>query len=168
MDDGDNDPARFLAYFVAALQRIGVNSAEVGRIVGRSSQPGSIEVALTAIINDIAAQGNDFIVVLDDYHLINNQTIHHALMFLLDHLPPQMHLVIVTRADLSFPVARLRGRGAASHGTCARDVRRPRAVCIRGRVPDAGAYEWSGESGVRSIGAGGHRGSFGPDAASRG
>ena len=111
LDEGDNDPARFLAYIVAALRRIGITSVEADLVVNRASPVRSIEAALTDLINDIAAQEINLITVLDDYHLITDQTVHQALAFLLDHLPRQMHLVIVTRADLPFPVALLRGRG---------------------------------------------------------
>ena len=112
LDEGDNDPVRFLAYFIAALQRIDVTGEIAHTASNPYSKSGSIEAVMTAVLNDIAAQEDDFILVLDDYHLIKDQTIQQALSFLLEHLPPQMHLVIVTRADLPFPVARLRGRGA--------------------------------------------------------
>ena len=78
----------------------------------QSPQPPPIEAVLTALINEIAAISPLFVLVLDDYHLlIEAQPIHDALAFLLDHLPPQMHLVIATRADPPLPIARLRARG---------------------------------------------------------
>ena len=89
----------------------------MGKAVGaalQSSQPLPTESVLTALINEIVAIPNHFILILDDYHLITAQPIHDALSFLLDHLPhpPRgMHLVIATRADPSLPTARLRGRG---------------------------------------------------------
>ncbi|MBA7654020.1 HTH-type transcriptional regulator MalT [subsurface metagenome] len=66
---------------------------------------------LTVLINDLANIRGEFVVALDDYHLIESQQIHDGITFLLDHLPPQMHLVIATRADPSLPLARFRGRG---------------------------------------------------------
>jgi ATP/maltotriose-dependent transcriptional regulator MalT len=66
---------------------------------------------LTSLINEVAATPQDFILVLDDYHLIETQPIHDALTFLLDHLPPQMHLAVASRCDPPLPLARLRGRG---------------------------------------------------------
>jgi LuxR family maltose regulon positive regulatory protein len=74
-------------------------------------QPLPAESVLTALINEIVETPQDFILVLDDYHLIEVQPIHDALTFLLDRLPPQMHLAIGSRADPPLPLARLRGRG---------------------------------------------------------
>jgi LuxR family maltose regulon positive regulatory protein len=111
LDKEDSDPARFWAYFIAALQTV---QADVGKSIlaaFQSPQPPPIEVVLTALINEIAAIPNHFALVLDDYHLIEAQPIHSALAFLLDHLPPQMHLIIAGRADPPLPLARLRGRG---------------------------------------------------------
>jgi LuxR family maltose regulon positive regulatory protein len=111
LDEGDNDPARFLAYFVAALQTIEVNvgAGTLGAL--QSPQPPPIEAVLTALINEISEIPAPFVLILDDYHLITAQPVHDALTFLLDHLPSQMHLVIAGRADPPLPVARLRGRG---------------------------------------------------------
>ena len=101
LDEGDNDPARFLTYLAAALQTVGVQVDE---------DVAATEAYLTALLNQ--ANGVDpFILVLDDYHFITAQPVHDALTFLLDHLPSTMHLVIATRADPPLPVARLRGRG---------------------------------------------------------
>ena len=110
LDEGDNDLIRFLTYLVAALQTM---QAEIGKTVLaalQSPQP-PIEAILTSLINEIATISNEFVLVLDDYHLIDAQPIHEALTFLLDHMPPQMHLAIATRADPPLPLARLRGRG---------------------------------------------------------
>lgn len=111
LDDTDNDLARFLAYVVAALQMVepGVGAAVLTML--QSPQMPPVEPILTTLINEIAETTGHFALVLDDYHLITAQPIHRALAFLLDHLPPQMHLVIATRADPPFPLARLRGRG---------------------------------------------------------
>jgi len=111
LDEGDNDPARFLAYFVAALQTIEADIGEGISGVFQSPQPPPMEELLTALVNQINAIPDRFVFVLDDYHLIEAQSIHDALRFLLDHLPPQMHLVIASRADPPLPLARLRGRG---------------------------------------------------------
>ena len=78
----------------------------------QSPQPPSIEAILTTLINEITESPAALVLVLDDYHLlIEAQPIHDALAFLLDHLPPPMHLVIATRADPPLAIARLRGRG---------------------------------------------------------
>jgi LuxR family maltose regulon positive regulatory protein len=111
LDEGDNDPARFLAYLVAAFQTIeeGIGEGALGAL--QSPQPSPMQELLTALINQINAIPRSFVFVLDDYHLITAQPVHDALAFLLDHLPGNMHLVIATRADPPLPIARLRGRG---------------------------------------------------------
>jgi LuxR family maltose regulon positive regulatory protein len=111
LDEGDNDPARFWAYFVAALQTTRAEVGEAALTMLQSPQPPPIEPLLTGLINEIAEMPDRFVLVLDDYHLIEAQPIHDALTFLLDHLPSQMHLVIATRADPPLPLSRLRGRG---------------------------------------------------------
>jgi LuxR family maltose regulon positive regulatory protein len=111
LDDGDSDPARFLAYLIAALQTI-VADLGAGVLVSlQTPQPPPPEVILTSLLNEIAAIPDAFVLVLDDYHLVDSQRVDHAVTFLVEHLPPQMHLVIATREDPQLPLARLRGRG---------------------------------------------------------
>lgn len=103
LDESDNDMTRFLVYLIAALQTI---EASVGKGVLsalQAPQPPSTEAILTSLINEITAFPGRTILVLDDYHLIEAQPIHGALAFLLEHLPPQMHLVIATRGSTSSP-----------------------------------------------------------------
>jgi LuxR family maltose regulon positive regulatory protein len=111
LDEGDNDLTRFLAYLIAALQRIDPAIGQSAQAMLQASQPPSLEPLLTSLINEIAARAQPAILVLDDYHVIETTAIHQALTFLLDHLPSQMHLVIASRADPPLPLARLRGRG---------------------------------------------------------
>ena len=111
LDKDDSDPARFWAYFIAALQTVQAEAGNAILAAFQSPQPPPIEMVLTTLINEIAAMPHHFALVLDDYHQIEAQPIHKALAFLLDHLPPQMHLVIAGRADPPLPLARLRGRG---------------------------------------------------------
>jgi LuxR family maltose regulon positive regulatory protein len=111
LDEGDSDPTRFLTYLVAALQTI---AADVGEaVVGllQSPQPPSTETILTALLNEINTIPDKFVLVLDDYHVIDAKPVDLALAFLLEHLPPQMHLVITTREDPQLPLARYRVRG---------------------------------------------------------
>ncbi|SDN68160.1 LuxR family transcriptional regulator, maltose regulon positive regulatory protein [Paenibacillus sp. yr247] len=110
LDEGDNDPARFLTYLLAALQTIGANIGEGVFGALQSPQPPAIESVLTVLLNEITTLSDPFILVLDDYHLIETKSIDHALAFLLDNLPPQMHLVIATRKDPRLPMARMRVR----------------------------------------------------------
>jgi LuxR family maltose regulon positive regulatory protein len=111
LDEGDNDLTRFLAYLIAALQTIEASIGQGALGTLQSPQPPPMEEFLTALINQINAIPDHFVLVLDDYHLIKAQPVHNALTFLLDYLPPQMHLVIASRADPPLPLARLRGRG---------------------------------------------------------
>lgn len=110
LDEGDNDPTRFLTYLVAALQII---KAEIGAGVLaalQSPQPPSAESILTTLLNEITTVPDDFIFVLDDYHIIDSKPVDNVLTFLLEHLPPQMHLVIASREDPQLPLSRLRVR----------------------------------------------------------
>jgi LuxR family transcriptional regulator, maltose regulon positive regulatory protein len=111
LDEGDNDPIGFLAYLVAALQTV---TPKIGAGVLRtlqSPQPPPIESILIALLNETTALPDNFILVLDDYHTIDSKPVDNALAFLLEHLPPHMHLVIATREDPHLPLARLRARG---------------------------------------------------------
>ncbi|HNE02884.1 MAG TPA: LuxR C-terminal-related transcriptional regulator [Anaerolineales bacterium] len=110
LDENDNDLARFLVYFISALQSISPNlGAEILNIIQTQQLP-PIDSLLTALLNEIATLTNDFILVLDDYHLVDSKSVDEALTFFIDHLPPQMHLVITTREDPSLPIPRLRAR----------------------------------------------------------
>jgi LuxR family maltose regulon positive regulatory protein len=111
MDEGDNDPVRFLSYLVAALQTIKAGIGEGVSAVLQSPQPPPTEAILTALLNEITTIPDNFIFVLDDYHVIDSQPVDNVLTFLLEHLPPRMHLVIATREDPHLPLARLRARG---------------------------------------------------------
>ena len=110
LDEGDNDLVRFLTYSIAALQTIDPNIAKGELTALQSPQPPSTESLLISLINEIATLSNRMILVLDDYHLIEDQTIHNGLTFLLENLPPQIHLVILTREDPHLPIARLRSK----------------------------------------------------------
>jgi LuxR family transcriptional regulator, maltose regulon positive regulatory protein len=111
LDEADNDPARFLAYFTAALERLAPAIGEKLAGMRQAAQPPPTEAILTALLNEIGALADRIVLVLDDYHLIDSAPIDQALAFLLEHQPPQLHLVIVTRQDPDLPLARLRARG---------------------------------------------------------
>src|SRR5213082_3355089 len=111
LDEGDNDPTRFLTYLVAALQTIAATIGEGVLDVLQSSQPPPTEAILTALLNEITTLPDQFILVLDDYHVLEAKAVDQALTYLVEHLPPQMHLVIATREDPQLPLARLRARG---------------------------------------------------------
>jgi LuxR family maltose regulon positive regulatory protein len=111
LDEGDNDPVRFVSYLVAVLQTIQVGIGEGLLAVLQSPQPPQAEAMLTTLLNEISVIPRQFILILDDYHSIDSEPVDHALAFLVEHMPPQMHLVIATREDPDLPLARLRARG---------------------------------------------------------
>src|SRR6266568_1962467 len=111
LDEGDSDPTLFLTYLVAALRTIAptIGVGVLGAL--QSPQPPPTESILTALLNEITAIPDNFVLILDDYHVIDAKAIDHTLTYLVEHLPPQMHLVIATREDPQLPLARLRARG---------------------------------------------------------
>ncbi|MCJ7512098.1 MAG: tetratricopeptide repeat protein [Anaerolineales bacterium] len=110
LDEGDNDLACFLTYLVAALQTIAANiGAGVLRTLQSPQPPAPVSV-LPILLNEITTLPEDSVLVFDDYHVIDAKPVENALAFLLEHLPPQMHLVIATREDPDLPLARLRAR----------------------------------------------------------
>ena len=135
LDEEDNDLTRFLTYFIAALQTLALSKVEgvaLSKVEGvalsnvegtnkdigsgvlevlQSPQPPPIESLLIALVNEITNLPDSFMLVLDDYHVIDSKAADEALAFLLRHLPPQMHLVIITREDPHLPLTRLRARG---------------------------------------------------------
>jgi LuxR family transcriptional regulator, maltose regulon positive regulatory protein len=110
LDEGENDPTRFLTYLVAAVQTIAVHIGKGVLGVLQSSQLPPLDSIVTTLLNDITTIRDPFILVLDDYHLLDAQPVDQVLTYLVEHLPPQMHLVIVTREDPPLPLARLRAR----------------------------------------------------------
>jgi LuxR family maltose regulon positive regulatory protein len=122
LDEGDADPVRFLTYLVAAVQTIAPTVAPGLLDALQSPQPPPTDVLLTALLNELAAIPDDVALVLDDYHVVNTRPVNDALTFLLERLPPRMHLVITTREDPQLPLARLRARSQLTE-LCAADLR---------------------------------------------
>jgi len=114
-DQGDNDPIRFWRYVVTALQTIDPRLGEAAEATLQTAQPLPTGDLLVTLINEITAVAvQRFVLVLDDFHLIDEAQIYEGLVFLLDNLPPPpggMHLIISSREDLPWPIARLRARG---------------------------------------------------------
>ncbi len=111
LDKTDNDPTRFLAYLIAALQQVDSKIGEATRAMLQTGQPPPLEIVLTTLINEIAAVSVPFTLALDDYHFIETIPIHQQLGFLVEHQPPQMRVMLVTREDPPLPLARLRACG---------------------------------------------------------
>jgi LuxR family maltose regulon positive regulatory protein len=111
LDEDDNDPARFWRHVAAALDvhRPGL-AQQVAAQFGVSS-PNSFKTPVTMLINALAEAGDAVVLVLDDYHLIEEPTVHRSVEFLLEHLPSGLRLVLASRTDPPLPLARLRARG---------------------------------------------------------
>lgn len=109
LDQRDNDPVLFWTYVITAVQRIQPGVGDRTLALLHAPQLPPFESLLTTLINEMSAIEQDFTLILDDYHVITDTSIHKALTFLLDYLPPHMHLVLATRADPPLPLARLRG-----------------------------------------------------------
>jgi LuxR family transcriptional regulator, maltose regulon positive regulatory protein len=97
----------------------------------QSAQPPPIEAVVTVLLNELSAISNDVVLVLDDYHVIDARDVHEGMAFLLDHVPPRIHLVIASRADPALPLARLRARG---------ELVEIRAAELRFTLDEAAAY----------------------------
>jgi LuxR family maltose regulon positive regulatory protein len=115
LEPEDNEPTRFLTYLIAALQRLDPHLGAPALALLAPPQPAELETVLNVLANDLIDwQGEDFVLVLDDYHVVEAPPIHQALTYLVEHLPSQLHLIIATRADPPLPLARLRARGQLS------------------------------------------------------
>lgn len=111
LDEGDNDPARFWTYFFTALQTARLELGELGLAQLPLLEPSAVTDALASLLNALATAPQLLVVVLDDYHVINAKAIHADVAYLIDHLPPQLRLILSTRSDPPLPLARLRARG---------------------------------------------------------
>ena len=111
LDDSDHDITRFITYLVSALQVIDKSIGESVLGALKSHQPPAVDTLLVALLNDIDSVSQDFILVLDDYHEVDSKPVDEALRFLVEYMPPQMHLIIASREDPPLPLARLRAKG---------------------------------------------------------
>ena len=117
LDSADNDPLRFWSYVIAALDTLVPGVSAPALTLLQSPQPPPMEPILTSVLNAFSASvagapGRDMVLTLDDYHVITTPAIHTMLTWLLDYLPPNLHLVVLSRTDPALPLARLRARGA--------------------------------------------------------
>jgi LuxR family transcriptional regulator, maltose regulon positive regulatory protein len=112
LDEGDSDPMRFLTYFVAALHTalpdIGENI--LSALTASQSSPPPVESILSALLNEMSTSPNEVTLVLDDYHTLESRTVDNALTFFIEHMPPQVHLMITSREDPALLLSRLRAR----------------------------------------------------------
>ncbi|HEY2519098.1 MAG TPA: LuxR C-terminal-related transcriptional regulator [Streptosporangiaceae bacterium] len=131
LDRGDNDPASFWAYVIAALRTVASGVGETALALLDAPQPPPIEAVLTTLLNDLGAVAAELVLVLDDYHVIDAREVQDGMAFLLDHLPPWLHVVIASRADPALPLARMRARG---------ELAEIRAAELRFTADEAAAY----------------------------
>ena len=117
LDEEHNDPTRFLVYLVAALRTLALSKVEGAPQLGesvldalQSPQPPPLNALLTTLLNEITIVSQNFILVLDDYHNLESKAVNQALIFLLEYMPPLMHLVIATREVPPLPLSRFRAR----------------------------------------------------------
>jgi LuxR family maltose regulon positive regulatory protein len=130
LDQQDDDPATFWTYLVSAV-RTAVPEVGAAALALLQSPPSSTEAVMATLLNELQTVQDDLVLVLDDYHVIEARDVHDGVTFLLDHLPPQIHLVIATRADPPWPLARLRARG---------ELVEVRAADLRFAPDEAAAY----------------------------
>jgi LuxR family maltose regulon positive regulatory protein len=131
LDRGDNDPASFWAHVIAALRTVASGVGESALALLDAPQPPSIETVLTTLLNDLGAVAGEIVLVLDDYHVIDAREVQAGMAFLLDHLPPRLHVVIASRADPALPLARMRAGG---------ELAEIRAAELRFTADEAAAY----------------------------
>jgi len=131
LDAGDNELQRFLGYLLGALQKAQPSVGQAAVALLQLPHPPALDELLIPVLNDLAALPQKLILVLDDYHVIETPAIHQAMTFLLEHLPPQLHLIITSRANPPLPLARLRGRG---------ELTELRAVDLRFTTAETGAF----------------------------
>jgi LuxR family transcriptional regulator, maltose regulon positive regulatory protein len=130
LDHSDNDPALFWAYFIAALKTAAPGVGESALALLPSTESPS-EASVVTLLNDLAAVTHDVVLVLDDYHVIEEPHIRDGMAYLVEHLPPHVRLVIASRADPTLPLARLRARG---------ELVEIRAADLRFTLDEAAAY----------------------------
>jgi LuxR family transcriptional regulator, maltose regulon positive regulatory protein len=130
LDRQDDEPTRFWTYLVSAV-RTALPDVGTATLALVTSPQSSTDAVLATLLNELQTVQDDLVLVLDDYHVIDSREIHDGVAFLLDHLPPQIHLVIATRADPPLPLPRLRARG---------ELVEVRAADLRFAPEEAAAY----------------------------
>jgi LuxR family maltose regulon positive regulatory protein len=111
LEEGDNDPLQFWTYVIAAFQQINAAVGIEAEEILNAAQLRTTRPIVISLLNDLAQVPDDFILILDDYHLIETQHIHDTVDFLLEYQPPNSHMVLITRVDPPLSLARLRAHG---------------------------------------------------------
>lgn len=111
LEEGDNEPSRFWSYVLTALDQLHPGLSDQTLALLQSPQPPSIQTILATQINALLTINRDFVLVLDNYHVIVTKSIHSDVAFLLEHMPPQMHIILLSRSFPPFSLSRLRTHG---------------------------------------------------------
>ncbi|MEM7734613.1 MAG: LuxR C-terminal-related transcriptional regulator [Deinococcota bacterium] len=111
LDENDNDPLRFWRYLLASIARITPEAVQNAQALLQMPQMPDLELLVTLLINDLSEQADPLMIVLDDYHLIEENAIHASISFLIEHLPVQCHVLLMSRSTPPLPLARLRAKG---------------------------------------------------------
>ena len=111
LDETDDEPNRFWRYVFTALH--GVDDAIGAAPLDALQVPGvdPVDLALPLLLNELATTSTEYVLVLDDFHVLRDSRIHESVEFLVGYLPPSLRLVIAGRADPPLPIARMRARG---------------------------------------------------------
>jgi LuxR family transcriptional regulator, maltose regulon positive regulatory protein len=110
LDAGDNDPVRFLRYLITALQPVAPGIGDNLPDLPQAARPAQFENILNLMTNELASNADQFVLVLDDFHLVNSEAVINIVFYLIEHLPYHKHLALLTRIDPSLPLSRLRVR----------------------------------------------------------
>jgi LuxR family maltose regulon positive regulatory protein len=139
LDAGDNDPASFWTYVIASLRTVAPDVGTETLALVETRSPASPQALLTGLLNDLGGAAGELVLVIDDYHVIETTAVHEGLEFLIANMPPNVHLVLASRADPPLPLARLRARG---------DLVEVRAADLRFSAEEASDY-LTGVMGLR-------------------
>ena len=113
LDEDDNEPALFWTYALTALDAVqpGLCTQLLTYLQTQQAPKPPLRNVLQALINSLASRSEQFLLVLDDYHVITQPEVHQSLTYLVEHLPPQLRIILATRADPPLPLSLLRARG---------------------------------------------------------
>lgn len=113
LDEGDNESLLFWTYALTALDTMqpGLCTPLIAYLQTQQAQKPPLRYILQALINTLASSTGQFLIIFDDYHLITEPEIHRSLTYLVEHLPPQLHIILATRADPPLPLSLLRSHG---------------------------------------------------------
>ncbi len=143
LGEEDREPIDFWRYVVTALQIVEPEIGRAAMALLETPQALPVESLPTVLINDLVRSEQGFVLVLDDYHMIQNQTIHAALSFFIDRLPDNLHLILSTRVDPPLSLARLRARNRLT------EIRVADCVSRRMRLPVSFRRQWIWNSVTR-------------------